>query len=126
MFAAALSLSICRKTAGTAPSSSSSLGEAAVEVVVEEVVENQTAGVVEKEAATAYVIGEEIVEQTAMDTKSDPEAKQSEHQDALDKATQVIEEALNETVVEERCNSEHLGARRSCNCSSRGWNSQRY
>ena len=99
--------------------------------------ENQTAGVVEKEAATAYVIGEEIVEQTAMDTKSDPEAKQSELQDAVDKATQVlqdavdkatqvIEEALNETVVEERCNSEHLGARRSCNCSSRGWNSQRY
>jgi hypothetical protein len=119
MFADALSLSICRKTAGTAPSSSSSLGEPAVKV-------NQTAGVVEKEAATACVIGEEIVEQTAMDTKSDPEAKQSEHQDALDKATQVIEEALNETVVEERCSSEHLGARRSRNCSSRGWNSQRY
>jgi hypothetical protein len=34
---------------------------------------------VEKEAATAGVIGEEIVEQT-MDTKSDPEPKQSELQ----------------------------------------------
>jgi hypothetical protein len=124
IFADALSLSICRKNAGTA-ASSSSLGEAAVEVVVEEVVENQTAGVVEKEAATAGVIGEEIVEQTTMDTKSGPEAKQSELQDAVDKATQVIEEALNETVVEERCSSEHLGAR-SCNCSSRGWTSQRY
>ena len=79
----------------------------------------------EKEAATAGVIGEEIVEQT-MDAKSDPEAKQSELQDAVAKATQVIEEALNETVAKERCSSEHLGARRSCNCSSRGWNSQRY
>jgi hypothetical protein len=80
---------------------------------------------VEKEEATAGVIAEEIVDQT-MDTKSVPEAKQSELQDAVDKTTQVIEEALNETVVEERCSSEHLGARRSCNCSSRGWNSQRY
>jgi hypothetical protein len=48
---------------------------------------------VEKEAATAGVIGEEIVEQT-MDTKSDPEAKQSELQDALDKATQVMRKVL--------------------------------
>jgi hypothetical protein len=104
---------------------SSCLGEVAVEVVVEEVVENQTAGVVEKEAATAGVIGEEIVEQ-AMDTKNDPEPKQSELQEAVDKATRVIEKGLNETVVEERCSSEHLGARRSCNCSSRGWSSQRY
>lgn len=78
-----------------------------------------------KEAATAGVIGEEIVEQT-MDTKSDSEAKQSELQDAVDKATQVIEEGLNETAVEERCSSEHLGAGISCNCSSTGWNSQRY
>jgi len=53
---------------------------------------------VEKEAATAGVIAEEIVEQT-MDTKSDSEAKQSELQDAVDKATQVNEEGLNETVV---------------------------
>lgn len=78
-----------------------------------------------KEAATAGVIGEEIVEQT-MDTKSDSEAKQSELQDAVDKATQVIEEGLNATSVEERCSSEHLGAGISCNCSSTGWNSQRY
>jgi hypothetical protein len=80
---------------------------------------------VEKEAATAGVIAEEIVEQT-MDTKSDSEAKQSEPQDAVDGATQVTEEGLNETVVEERCSSEHFGARRSCDCSSRGWKSQRY
>jgi hypothetical protein len=74
---------------------------------------------VEKEAATAGIIAGEIVEQT-MDTKGDSEAKQSELQDAVDKATQVNEEGLNETVVEKRCSSEHLGARRSCNCSSRG------
>jgi hypothetical protein len=53
---------------------------------------------VEKEAATAGVIGEEIAEQT-MDTKSDSESKQSELQEAVDKATQVMEKGLNETVV---------------------------